>query len=636
MFILTSFIGVVLIGISTTLLLDGVADIKEDVYKERVSELQKLSSEELKVKKDVGLSSVISIANDARLSAALVNNDREEAMKILSQISKKFKENTSYKNVKLHLHTKDTKSFLRAWNYNKYGDDLSGFRASLLKVKKIQKPFVTFEAGRVGLVLRAITPIFDANEEYVGSLELIQGMNSVAKEFDKDGYDFLFLMHNSLLDIAKKAKNNESVGEYKVSQKFIQKDFLADAKTINFEKLFKDGFLITDKYFYTYEKVHGGDGLILLGEKIEQVNSVVDLATASIYQSIYYIIGLLLILQLLTHFAISKLVFQKIKQLLEIMSTIVKNKDLTIRVKVDANDEIGILGKQFNNFLDAIKETIEDSKLTSAENASISHELTATTQSVGKNVESSVSIVEDANNQAKKIEDEIVVSISKAQESKEDIVQANSYLQSAKDDILSLTAKVQETAQTEVELSENMETLSKEAGDVKTILVVIADIADQTNLLALNAAIEAARAGEHGRGFAVVADEVRKLAERTQKSLAEINATINVVVQSIVEASSQMSTNSTEIQDLVNVAEGVENKINSTVDIVNKAVAASESTVKDFERAGEGVKNIATEVDEVKNISSMNARSVEEIAAAAEHLNAMTDKLNQKLETFRT
>ncbi len=310
--------------------------------------------------------------------------------------------------------------------------------------------------------------------------------------------------------------------------------------------------------------------------------------------------------------------------------------NFTHSLDIKTNDEIGLIAQKLLAVMNKVRDFIAEVKTTSSENASISHELSTTALRVGSNVENSVIIVEDAVQTAKEIQEEIGTSIITAQESQQDVIKANENLETAKDEIVSLTAKVQETVEVESELSQNMETLSKDASEVKTILVVIADIADQTNLLALNAAIEAARAGEHGRGFAVVADEVRKLAERTQKSLAEINATINIVVQSIMEASSKMNENSNEIQELSNIAESVASKINDTVAIVNKAVDATEASVSDFEKTGKNIQDIVTKVDEVNDISSTNARSVEEIATAAEHLNSMTESLNSKLSTFKT
>ena len=226
--------------------------------------------------------------------------------------------------------------------------------------------------------------------------------------------------------------------------------------------------------------------------------------------------------------------------------------------------------------------------------------------------------------------------IVEAKEGKEELMRANHFLTDANKAIFSLTQEIQSSAATEIELAHTVQQLSKDAEQVKNVLVVIGNIADQTNLLALNAAIEAARAGEHGRGFAVVADEVRNLAERTQKSLQEINATINVIVQAIMNSSEQMTENSKKVEALSTTALSVEMKIKEMFSVMKNATTLSDKTTQNYLKTNTDLEVMIDNVDKINTISTQNVRSVEEIASAAEHLNKMTEMLNLKLSEFKT
>ncbi|HEX5670113.1 MAG TPA: methyl-accepting chemotaxis protein, partial [Sulfuricurvum sp.] len=178
--------------------------------------------------------------------------------------------------------------------------------------------------------------------------------------------------------------------------------------------------------------------------------------------------------------------------------------------------------------------------------------------------------------------------------------------------------------------------LSSEAAQVKQVLLVISDIAEQTNLLALNAAIEAARAGEHGRGFAVVADEVRKLAERTQKSLSESNATVSIIVQSVSDATDMMSKSASDIKQLGDRAQEVEGIITNSVKEITEAAATAAQTAIDAGIGSTKTREVITQMGEISSLANMNARSVEEIASAVEHMATLAENLNRTLSEFKT
>ena len=310
--------------------------------------------------------------------------------------------------------------------------------------------------------------------------------------------------------------------------------------------------------------------------------------------------------------------------------------DLTQRLAIIGNDEITSVSKYINDFIEKVQDTIIQAKQTSAENSSVSEELARTSLQIGKKTEKEAVIVGEISEQGKNLQTVLSGSIESAQDTESELNGAEETLNGANNLIIKLTDEISVRSSAEAELAESLSSLSNDAQQVKGILEVIGDIADQTNLLALNAAIEAARAGEHGRGFAVVADEVRKLAERTQKSLSEINATISVIVQSITDASEAISLNSKEIEKLSENANGAQSEISSSVDVMAKAVVKVNDMVNGYVDNGKTIQVMIDKIEVVNELSVSNARSVEEIASASDHLSSMTAKLNNLLASYKS
>ncbi|MGL2783798.1 methyl-accepting chemotaxis protein TlpB [Helicobacter pylori] len=313
------------------------------------------------------------------------------------------------------------------------------------------------------------------------------------------------------------------------------------------------------------------------------------------------------------------------------------DKDLRAKIEVDdRNDEISQVGRGVNLFVENARLIMEEIKGISTSNKTSMDKLVQIAQETQKSMKNSSTTLNSVKDKATDVASMMNTSIEQSQGLRKRLIETQGLVKESKDAIGDLFSQIIESAHTEEELSSKVEQLSRNADDVKSILDIINDIADQTNLLALNAAIEAARAGEHGRGFAVVADEVRNLAGRTQKSLAEINSTIMVIVQEINAVSSQMNLNSQKMERLSDMSKSVQETYEKMSSNLSSVVRDSNQSMDDYAKSGRQIEAMVSDFVEVEKVASKTLADSSDILNIATHVSGTTMNLDKQVNLFKT
>lgn len=336
---------------------------------------------------------------------------------------------------------------------------------------------------------------------------------------------------------------------------------------------------------------------------------------------VYISTAILAILLLAIAFGVGKIIVRPLRQSNEAVKQIAEGGgDLTKRVDIKSSDEIGKMAQNVNKMLDAYSVMIKNI-ISSAGNV---------VMTVGSLKEKTHKSVEGAQNQAKQAS-HIATAAEEMTQTITDIAKNASVASETSIKAMDTATKGKEVADgavnsvgrvytSTVELASMVDKLNNRANEIGDIVTVIKDIADQTNLLALNAAIEAARAGEQGRGFAVVADEVRKLAERTIKATAEISGKISAVQGESEQTMKSMSEASAEVTKATEYIRQVGEFLNYIVEKVQK--------VRDQ------ITQIATAVEEQSAASEEVAGNIEKTSAISREMEAMSEEIMREVNSL--
>ncbi|MCP4994283.1 MAG: methyl-accepting chemotaxis protein [Gammaproteobacteria bacterium] len=483
------------------------------------------------------------------------------------------------------FHEPPATSFLRIHKPAKFGDDLSGFRRTVVETNSSKKPIKGLEIGVAGLGVRGIVPVYHQSS-HVGSVEF--GMS-----FGQSFFDAFAKEHGVLLALNLKRESGmepfASTFDYEkiVTKQQLREVFSGDSLFVQAEL---DGAPIS--LFVKKINDYSGNPIGVLQVAMDRSGYVSEINTLEVWVFALSVISIIILGVII--WLVSRKVVQPLTQAASSMEELAQGEgDLTFRLDDSGNDEVAHLCGAFNRFAEKVAHMVNEVTSTSIDlsdmagqfstlaehtDAGVKGQMDQLTQVATAMNEMAATVAEVTKNTAETAET--------ARHADEQATEGRKVVISTRDDINSLGSEVDKA----VEMVKRVESDSDRIG---TVLDVIRGIAEQTNLLALNAAIEAARAGEQGRGFAVVADEVRSLASRTQQSTEEI-------------------------QEMIVSLQG---GVGETVRVMDSSRELAHTSLEQAEKADASLDAITTAMETISQMSTQIATASEEQSAVVEEIN---------------
>ena len=334
-------------------------------------------------------------------------------------------------------------------------------------------------------------------------------------------------------------------------------------------------------------------------------------------------------------FFVSRGINKSVQESLEKIQCVSSELDLSCNVIVDGDDEISHISQALNRMVGSFKTTVYNAKDVASETSQDSSKLAHVVEVLTQNSEAEEQKIDDING----LVSEIGTRLNGIEESTvtvtEDLEATFEVLDGFIEKLNAVMSSIENGTQQQQELVEKVASLTEQAKNIKDVLAIISDIADQTNLLALNAAIEAARAGEHGRGFAVVADEVRKLAERTQKSLSEISANVNLITQNVTEIAEETNSASQSMGTIFDSAQELISSSHETKENLSITKERSTDVMHQSTFIAIKTKDLIEIMDEIIALASKNSDLRVDVEKVVETLAVNSKKLQSELGKFK-